>query len=135
MTRLYHHYRTWECHAMYRGDERRDREHALQCYADFLRDTSRFQRALQRVVTEWPIACEQFLTNEAVNRIAWLGQASMCIETGIPRKYRAGFMLLTPEEQRSANRTAHNALQGWIRHHARENRAVLSDMVQMRLWE
>ena len=52
---------------------------------------------MERVVKEWPVSCEHFLTKHGMNRIAWLGQASMCIETGIPRFFRGGFNLMTQE--------------------------------------
>lgn len=86
----------------------------MRDYAAFLRDTPRFESALDRVLTEWPRSCEQFLSNDSVNRIAWLGQASMCIATGVPRLHRAGFKLLTEEEQRKANSVAEAALNRWI---------------------
>lgn len=91
-----------------------DQESALRAYAEFLRDTPRFEAALVRVVTEWPISCEQFLSNESLNRVAWLGQASMCIATKIPRRFRAGFMLLTNDEQAIANATAQRTLDAWL---------------------
>ena len=49
-----------------------------------------------------------------INRIAWLGQASMCIETGLPRKFKSGFMLLTPQQQNAANNAAEEVLIEWI---------------------
>jgi hypothetical protein len=91
-----------------------DADASRQAYADFLGNTELFRAALQRVLTEWPIACEQFLSNESINRIAWLGQASMCIETGTPCKYRSGFMLLSDEQQATANAIADEALQAWL---------------------
>lgn len=83
-------------------------------YAEFLRDTPKFEVALSQVLESWPLSCEHFLSNEGINRIAWLGQASMFIATGVPERYRAGFMLLSVEEKRLANATAKRALDAWI---------------------
>lgn len=106
----------------------------LRAYAAFLRDDRRFRRALQRVVTEWPISCEQFLLNESINRIAWLGQAAMCIETGVPRKYRAGFMQLSEAERTRANATAHETLNTWLRDHAHKDSTLPEDVGAPRLF-
>lgn len=113
MKRIYHPWHKWECYraGFYATEGPHD---ALQRYASFLRDTPRFESALSRVITEWPHSCEQFLSNESLNRIAWLGQASMCIETGIPARFRGGFKLLTQGEQIEANATANRFLQRWI---------------------
>ena len=79
-------------------------DESASAYAEFLSDGTKFHSAMQRVLNEWPIACEQFLSNESINRIAWLGQAAMCIETGIPCKFRYGFALLTDGQQQIANK-------------------------------
>lgn len=92
-------------------------EDARTRYAAFLRDLPRFRAALERVLAEWPVACEHFLSNEQSNRIAWLGQAAMCIETAVPMHFRGGFMLLTNGERRLANATARDALNTWLRAH------------------
>ena len=63
---------------------------------------------------QWPVSCEQFLSNEEINRIAWLGQASMCIETRVPRVFRGGFRLLSNRQQSAANTLAMNFLNNWI---------------------
>jgi len=134
--RIYHHYETWECLRMYLpyDGEVVDHDTLLHLYADFLRDIHRFKRALNRVKQEWPLSCEQFLSNESINRIAWLGQAAMCIDTGIPRKYRAGFMLLSVQEQEAANRTAQECLAEWLEDHARKNSAIQQGMESMWLF-
>jgi hypothetical protein len=112
LKRIYHPWDKWECYAagFYASEGPAD---ALELYAEFLRDTDRFKIALRRVVTEWPHSCEQFLSNENLNRIAWLGQAAMCIETGIPARFRAGFKLLSNDEQAKANDTAAEYLRYW----------------------
>lgn len=118
MKRIYHTWEKWECYpAGFYNQTAPDGLTAAECnqmYAGFLRDTERFSKALWRVLTEWPRSCEHYLSNEKMNRIAWLGQAAMCIETGIPSTYRGGFNQLTPEEQATANETALQALNEWL---------------------
>lgn len=119
MMRIFHHWERWECvpAGMYEmaPPPGMTPDTAKAAYADFLSDSGRFTAALQRVIAEWPISCEQFLSNESMNRVAWLGQASMCIATGVPSRYRAGFMLLSDAEQCCANATADACLALWLR--------------------
>lgn len=89
-------------------------DEALTAYSVFLRDTPRFETALERVLNEWPTSCEHWLSNDGMNRIAWLGQASMCIATGVPSCFRGGFQLLTDGEREIANRTAERWLNKWL---------------------
>ena len=87
---------------------------ATKAYATFLRDIPRFSAALQRVLREWPNSCEHYLSNVNMNRIAWLGQASMCIETRVPAMFRTGYHALTDDEKRAADAAALVALNQWL---------------------
>lgn len=124
MRRIYHPWTEWECYraGMFDGETDLPANQAKLAYADFLRDIPRFRAAIQRVMNEWPKSCEHFLTNENINRVAWLGQAAMCMDTGLSRKHRGGFMLMDQQECRRANATAAEALTQWI--NARKNRTV-----------
>lgn len=119
MERIYHTWDKWECYpaGMYESQcpDRLPAKEAHQRYAEFLRDTDLFARELRRVFAEWPNSCEHYLSNEKMNRIAWLGQAAICHHSRIPRGFRGGFNLLTPEEQDAANQTALDALNEWLR--------------------
>lgn len=88
-------------------------ERAISLYREFLADLPRFEGALVRVIAEWPVSCEQFLSNIHINRIAWLGQASMALVTGIPSKFRAGFATLDSAGQAEANAMADKYLRLW----------------------
>lgn len=119
MKRIYHTWDEWECYpaGFYenrppRGMTPKDATHA---YTEFLRDLPRFERALKRVITEWKNSCEHYLSNESMNRIAWLGQAAMCIDTGIPATFRSGFSRLSSTEQQLANEMALKYLNEWMR--------------------
>jgi hypothetical protein len=115
--RIYHHWNDWECvpAGMYETTCALSDDEAKDACASFLRDSERFKKGLRRVLTEWPISCEQFLSNESINRIAWLGQSAMCIETGIPSQFKGGFKRLSPAEQKTANALADRYLKLWIR--------------------
>jgi len=117
--RIYHTWEKWECYpaGLYETlpPNGKTPSEATAMYAEFLRDYERFDKALWRVITEWVKSCEHYLSNEKMNRIAWLGQAAMCIENRVPSAYRGGFNLLTQEEQEQANRVALKALNEWLR--------------------
>lgn len=85
-----------------------------QKYADFLSDTDAFSEALELVTSEWKYSCEQYLTNKAMNRIAWLGQASVARVYKIPAKFCGGFNLLSNDQQNKANETALIYLNKWL---------------------
>jgi hypothetical protein len=55
-----------------------------------------------------------------MNRIAWLGQASLSYAKGIPAVYRGGFNLLNDDQQEKANRIAHEYLNKWLVLNGRE---------------
>lgn len=119
MKRIYHTWDKWECYpaGFYENQAPggMGAAEAQRAYADFLRDTPRFEEALGRVITEWRRSCEHYLSNETMNRIAWLGQASACIATKIPHAYKGGFNLLTAQEQATANATALKYLNLWLK--------------------
>ncbi len=83
-------------------------------YKEFLSNTDEFAKTIELIIKEWPNACEHNLTNPAMNRIAWLGQASVAYKYGIPSKYSSGFQLLTEEQQEKANMVAFSYLNDWL---------------------
>ena len=118
--RIYHTWDKWECYpaGLYEnGKEGKTDEECRKDYADFLADLPRFESALKRILAEWPRSCEHYLTNESMNRIAWLGQASACLMVGLPSRYRSGYFLLTDEQQKSADNLALKYLNKWLSDH------------------
>ncbi len=115
--RIMHTYEKWECHKAGFYATSFDGKPADQCrheYRDFLADTERFRSAANKVINEWVYSCEHYLTNTAMNRIAWIGQAAMCYETGIPSVYCSGFNLLTEDQKMAANEVALDVLNDWL---------------------
>lgn len=117
MKRIYHTWEQWECYpaGFYENKSATGTaEQNEQKYAEFLRDDVKFRAALDRVLREWVRSCEHYLSNENMNRIAWLGQAAACIAERLPSVYRGGFSRLTEEEQGLANATALEYLNLWL---------------------
>lgn len=117
--RIFHTFDKWECYKAGFYDttppDGMKKDEAEKQYALFLSDDDLFRETLQKIITEWKYSCEHYLTNKAMNRIAWLGQASLCYAKKIPSAFRSGFFLLTQEQQDRANKTAYEYLNKWLR--------------------
>jgi hypothetical protein len=133
MKRIFHTWDKWECYpAGFYESRPKEALTPTECehtYRDLLRDLVAFEAALGRVITEWRHSCEHYLTNENMNRIAWLGQASLCIAKGIPSCFRGGFNLLTETEQYAANQSALKYLNRWLEARG-EQQMTLADAAQ-----
>lgn len=122
--RIFHTHDEWECYkaGFYAtvAPDGMTKQSCEESYRDFLSDIGRFSAALEHVITEWKNSCEHYLTNVAMNRIAWLGQAAMCYETRIPQQFRSGFFLLSDEQQTAANEAALVYLNKWLERNGRQ---------------
>jgi len=119
--RRYHPWWNWECHAagfhsryMTRDGVKVPHDDVLERCGEFLADQDRFRLGGRRVMLEWRCSCEQFLLNENINRIAWIGQASACIAEGIPSRYKSGFYTMSLPQQALANSLAGDLLREWL---------------------
>jgi len=119
MKRIFHTWDKWECYpaGFYENQPNNSdatKDELERQYASFLADDERFRAAIQRVLSEWPRSCEHYLSNENMNRIAWIGQASACIALGLPSAFRGGFHLLSKEQQDRADGLALEGLNLWL---------------------
>jgi hypothetical protein len=129
MKRIYHTWDEWECYpAGFYDNYPKDRtitdDQAKAMYAEMLADMATFKVALDRVLAEWPTSCEHYLSNERMNRIAWLGQASLCIMLGIPSRYRGGYQQLTDEQKVAGDAAALEALNRWLVAHGESELSI-----------
>lgn len=116
MNRIYHHYEKLEetAHGMWRtvcGEEMRRLDSAA---ISFMNNIDDFSAAMLRVVAEWKYSCEHNLTSISSNRIAWIGQAAVCVATGAPESCaRVGWYHLKKDLQNKANEAAQYAIDMW----------------------
>ena len=121
--RMFHTFDKWECNKAGFYESKPPKGMAAEdcklVYKELLSNIPEFESALQRVITEWKHSCEHYLTNTAMNRIAWLGQAALCISKGIPSEFRGGFVYLTEDQQNEANKAALRHLNKWLESNGR----------------
>jgi len=119
--RVFHTYDKWECYKAGFYATKKDgmtEDECKKAYYNVLADEKLFADTLDKIIIEWKHSCEHYLTNKAMNRLAWLGQAAVCYLTGVPSKYSSGWFLLSKSQQNKANKIALEYLNKWlIRHH------------------
>ena len=121
--RVFHTFDKWECFkaGFYATcKEGLTKQECEQQYVELLANEELFAEVARKVITAWPMSCEHYLTNAAMNRLAWIGQAAVCLHSGVPSKYSGGWSLLTPEQQDAANAVAMVVLNEWL-----ESRGIL----------
>ena len=115
--RILHTWDKWECYRAGFYEERpkdMSQEDGEEKYRAFLSDLEQFESALKSIVSAWKFSCEHYLTNDRMNRIAWLGQASVAQALGIPSCCRGGYHRLTDEQKREADELALRYLNLWL---------------------
>jgi len=81
---------------------------------EFTGDHVLYGNAMMRVIKEWPISTEQNLTDNSINKKAWIGHAACCIEKGFPEYLvRLAWHQLTQTQQDLANLEADKAINAW----------------------
>lgn len=118
MNRIYHPWHLWEDyqHNFYGGvSDDYIVDDSLQTYASLLKDLKLFEHILQIIIAEWKYSCEHNLTNESLNRIAYLGQAAMAYQYKVPsHKSMGGYNLLSETEKQAADEMAKKYLDLWL---------------------
>lgn len=118
MERIYHTWDKWESFpaGFFNNNppEGMSKKEAEQLYFELLSDSAEFARVLERIIVEWPYACEHNLTNKTLNRIAWMGQAALAYKYNIPAQFRGGYNLLTKQQQAEADSVALKYINIWM---------------------
>jgi len=116
MNRVFHPYQEWEEYkcGMWKVIHGERKKELFKLAVAFTGDAEKYGAFMLRVLTEWPISCEQNLTAQSVNRQAWIGHAACCIAIGCPEEItREAWHYLTRQQQDEANAKADIAITRW----------------------
>lgn len=115
--RIFHTFDKWECQkaGFYNGSKKdMSKNECIEGFKNFFLEDGLFEKVLKNLIVEWKNSCEHYLTNKSMNRIAWLGQASVCYHTGIPSKFSSAYTLLSSNDQKKNNKIALKYLNIWL---------------------
>ena len=116
IVQVWYHYEKWEeYHAgMWRQVSKDEEMVYLKQAIEFTGNTEKYGNFMLEVIEEWPISCEQNLTNLSVNRRAWIGHAACCIAFNCPEHIvRSAWWRLTEQQRKDANVKADLAIAKW----------------------
>ena len=114
MKRIYHPYWDWEeiGHNMWGVVD--NRKLWLSRAIELTGNHKMYGRFMMRVAKEWPISCENALTDASINKRAWIGHAAVALAIQCPEDIvREAWGFLTDEQQRLANEKAEGAIKYW----------------------
>lgn len=118
MKQIYHHYTKWECYknGFYASKHKHlSHEECENIFKNYFKNLNVFEQDINKVFKKWKYSCEQFLTNKNINRVAWLGQACVCINKKIPSRYKYSYNFLSEKEKQKANDLAQRKINEWIK--------------------
>lgn len=119
MNRIYHTWDKWECYPAgffeVNAPNGWSEEQCHELYRELLSNIEEFKSNMRWVIVDWHHSCEHNLTNERMNRIAWMGQAALCYKYRIPARFRGGYHLLTDEQKQAADNAAIEIINEWMK--------------------
>lgn len=86
MNRIYHRYELWECwkNGFFWNESGLTKSELKDKCIEFFSNKKLVEKYMRLVVKLWPFSCENNLTNDSMNRVAWLGQAAACLYCKCP---------------------------------------------------
>lgn len=112
--RVYHPFWKWEevDHGMW--STCKNKKEMLEKAVEFTGNHALYGSFMQRVIKEWPISCENALTDESTNKKAWIGHAACAMAINCPEDItRKAWGYLTDEQRLLANKEADKAIKSW----------------------
>lgn len=117
MKRIYHPYWLWEDYkaGFYDNLSGSEKQNKIDKVIEMFNSKELTETYMDRVITEWKYSCEHNLTNESMNKIAYIGQAACCLYDNIPSTITMeAWSLLSKEVKERSNDIAEQILNTWI---------------------
>ena len=112
--RVWHPFHLWEEVGFNMWGKVEDRKNFLSKAVEFTGNHKLYGSFMTRVVNEWPVSCENALTDYYMNRKAWIGHAACALGIGCPEDItRQAWKELSYEQQYLANKEASRAISSW----------------------
>jgi len=120
--RIYHSWEKWEDykHGFYNNVSGKDKLIMIEKVVEMFSDPELTKKCMGKVIKSWFFSCEQNLTNNGMNKIAYIGQAACCIYAGVPSTVTMEAWSKVPEEFKLiADSIASDILKEWEEFHTK----------------
>jgi len=117
MKRIYYPYWLWEDYkcGFYNNCSGNIKQQKIDKCLEMFNSKELTKLNMFRVINEWKYSCEHNLTNESLNKIAYIGQGACCLYANIPNIITMEcWSMLTKEVQDRSNLIAQEVLNYWI---------------------
>lgn len=116
LKRVYHPYWLWEDYqkGFYNNCSGSVKQSKINSCINMFNSYELTKEFMYKVVNEWKYSCEHNLTNESVNKIAYIGQGACCLYDGIPNTVTMEcWSKLSKEVQERSNILAEEVINYW----------------------
>lgn len=117
MVRIYHPYWMWEDFkaGFYDNVSGERKKEMLNKVVELFSDPALTKEYMIKVIDEWVFSCQHNLSNESLNRIAYIGQGACCLYAKVPSTITMeAWSLVSKENQKQADKIAQDVLDIWI---------------------
>lgn len=114
LVRVYRDYREWEEIKFNMWGKVKNKELMLKKAIEFTGNHILYGQYMIKVANEWHVSCENALTDNLINKRAWIGHAACAMHLKCPEDItRLAWKYLTYEQQFLANIEADRAIEHW----------------------
>lgn len=114
MDRIYHNHEKWEDAKAGMYDNPANLNQEVDTIVAFFNNPYNLKKYMVLVCEEWVYACEHNLSNPAMNKIAYIGQACIAYRFGFSRESTMkAWNYLSQDVQKKANEIAKETLNNW----------------------
>ena len=114
LKRVYHPYNEWEEVNFNMWGNVCNFNHWLERAIEFTGNNILYGSYMIKVINDWPISCENALTDQYINKKAWIGHAASALAMNCPEHVtRKAWGYLTDEQKFLANKQAERAIRTW----------------------
>lgn len=118
--RIYHSWEKWEDYksGFYNNVSGKDKANMIEKVIELFTDPVLTRKYMSKVIKDWFFSCEQNLTNNGMNKIAYIGQAACCLYAGIPSTVTMEAWSKVPNDYKViADSIANDVLKEWEEFH------------------
>ena len=116
MKRIYHPYWLWEDYkaGFYDNVSGERKKELILKVIEMFNDAKLTKENMLYVVNNWTYSCEHNLTNESLNKIAYIGQGACCVYACVPCSITMeSWSLLTDEVKKRSDKIALECIEIW----------------------